>query len=185
MAEARKDFVVFVDAALVDPPQGLVRRLAQPLADKENISLVKPIYQRGFRGANSGGGRVTELTAKPLLRLFFPELAHIVQPLGGEYAMRRSAALQLPFVGGFGVEAGLLIDMASAFGVAAITQVELGTRHHRNKRLDELAPMADIVAATIIQRAGVGCDGINGVQAGALVPADFSERASLREYGIS
>lgn len=185
MAEARKDFVVFVDADLVDPPQGLVRRLAQPLADKENISLVKPIYQRGFRGENSGGGRVTELTAKPLLRLFFPELAHIVQPLGGEYAMRRSAALQLPFVGGFGVEAGLLIDMASAFGVAAITQVELGTRHHRNKPLDELTPMADIVAATIIQRAGVGCDGINGVQAGALVPADFSERASLREHGIS
>lgn len=177
VAEARHDFVVFVDADLVDPPAGLVRSLAQPLANDAGLQLVKPIYRRGFHGASDGGGRVTELTAKPLLRLFFPELAHIAQPLGGEYAIRRSAALQLPFVGGFGVEAGLLIDTAEKFGVPAVAQVELGTRHHRNKRLAELAPMADIVAATISQRAGLMPDSVRKDCA-------FVERAPLHDYGV-
>ena len=177
VAEARHDFVVFVDADLVDPPAGLVRSLAQPLANDARLQLVKPIYRRGFHGASDGGGRVTELTAKPLLRLFFPELAQIAQPLGGEYAIRRSAALQLPFVGGFGVEGGLLIDTAEKFGVPAVTQVELGTRHHRNKPLAELAPMADIVATTISQRAGLVPDSVRKDCA-------FVERAPLHDYGV-
>lgn len=194
VAEARNDFVVFVDADLVEPPAGLVRTLAQPLADDDNLALVKPIYQRGFRGANTGGGRVTELTAKPLLRIFFPELAHVAQPLGGEYAVRRSAALELPFVGGFGVEAGLLIDVARTFGVSAIAQVALGTRHHRNKPLHELSSMADIVAATIIHRAGVAPvrPAVHAEAQDSATPelADehptrVSERDSLQEYGIT
>lgn len=198
VAEARGDYVVFVDADLVEPPAELVSRLARPLAEDSTKQLVKPIYRRGYQGADSGGGRVTELTAKPLLRLLFPHLAHIAQPLGGEYAIRRSAALTLPFVGGFGVEAGLLIDIAGAYGAAAITQVELGTRHHRNKPLAELAPMADVVAATILGRAEqypcLGSDELgrtteathlklNGAIS-ALTQTQSLERQSLSDYGV-
>ena len=117
--------------------------------------MVKARYQRSFEGKPTGGGRVTELTAKPLLRQFFPELAHIDQPLGGEYALRRAAAVELPFVEGYGVEAGLLVDVAKRYGPHAVAEVDLGTRAHRNRPLEELAPMADVVASTILSRAGV------------------------------
>ena len=86
----------------------------------------------------------------------FPELSHIRQPLAGEYAIRRSTALRMPFVAGYGVEAGLLIDVASAHTPAAIAEAELSPREHRNRPLTQLGPMADVVARTILARAGVG-----------------------------
>lgn len=152
-AAASGDIVVFVDADLASAAPGLVNALAAPFAD-ERIDLVKARYPRLIDG-QPGGGRVTELTAKPLLRQLFPELAGIDQPLGGEYALRASVSYQLPFVSGYGVEAGLLIDVAQRSGSAAIAQVDLPARRHRNRPLSELSGMADVVAATILGRAGV------------------------------
>jgi Glycosyltransferases involved in cell wall biogenesis len=122
---AQGDVVVFVDADLTSPRPGMVSALARPFSDPV-IHLVKANYTRTFGSSPTGGGRVTELTAKPLLRLLFPELAHIGQPLGGEYALRRSTAVGLPFVGGYGVEVGLLIDVARRFGVGSVAEVDRG-----------------------------------------------------------
>lgn len=152
-AAASGEIVVFLDADLTRPAPGMVTALAAPFAGP-GIHLVKANYLRSLNGRPSGGGRVTELTARPLLRLLFPQLSHIRQPLAGEYAIRRDTALQLPFVAGYGVESGLLIDVATRHGADAVTQVDLGVRHHRNRPLHELSPMADVVAATILSRAG-------------------------------
>ena len=154
VAAAQGDIVVFIDADLESAALGMVSALAEPFVDP-HVQMVKARYQRSFHGSPTGGGRVTELTAKPLLRQFFPELAHIDQPLGGEYALRRAAAMELPFVEGYGVEAGLLVDVAKRYGPYALAEVDLGTRAHRNRPLEELAPMADVVARTILSRAGV------------------------------
>ena len=147
---AAGDVVVFVDADVTSLEPWWVDALAEPLRD-DTVHLVKASYERA-----RAGGRVTELTAKPLLRALFPQLAHIRQPLAGEYAIRRSTALRLPFVAGYGVEAGLLIDVASAHTPASIAEVELSPREHRNRPLTQLGPMADVVSRTILARAGVG-----------------------------
>lgn len=147
---AASDVVVFVDADVTSLEPWWVDALAEPLRD-DTVHLVKASYERA-----RAGGRVTELTAKPLLRALFPQLAHIRQPLAGEYAIRRSTALRLPFVAGYGVEAGLLIDVASAHTPASIAEVELSPREHRNRPLTQLGPMADVVSRTILARAGVG-----------------------------
>lgn len=151
---ARGNVTVFVDADLLSAQPGQVTALAEPFADPD-IHLVKASYSRTFGTNATGGGRVTELTAKPLLRQLFPELSEINQPLGGEYAIRTATARSLPFVDGYGVEAGLLIDVAQTYGVDGIAQVELQPRQHRNRPLEELAPMAEVVAATILGRAGI------------------------------
>ncbi|QNE89316.1 glucosyl-3-phosphoglycerate synthase [Corynebacterium incognita] len=158
VAAARGDVVVFVDADLESAAPGMVSALVAPFGDPGTM-MVKAAYQRSLNGNPTGGGRVTELTAKPLLRRFFPELGHISQPLGGEYAVRRDAALDVPFAHGYGVEAGLLIAMAQKFGARAIREVPLGTRVHRNRPLEELAPMADVVAGTILDLANQGVTG--------------------------
>lgn len=154
VAAATSDIVVFVDADLESAAPGMVTALTEPFVDP-HVQLVKARYRRSFQGRPTGGGRVTELTAKPLLRQLYPELGHIDQPLGGEYALRRDTARQLSFVDGYGVEAGLLIDVAQRHGAQAIAEVDLGTRTHRNRPLVELAPMAEVVAGTILSRAGV------------------------------
>ena len=148
---ARGDVVVFVDADVTSLESWWVDALAAPL-DDDTVHLVKASYTR--QGA---GGRVTELTAKPLLRALFPDI-RVDQPLAGEYAIRRSTALSLPFVAGYGVEAGLLIDVAKQFGPHAVTQAELSPRTHRNRPLAELAGMADVVTRTILARAGAVTD---------------------------
>ncbi|QGU04272.1 glucosyl-3-phosphoglycerate synthase [Corynebacterium comes] len=159
VAAATGDVVVFIDADLHRPAVGMVRALTAPFTDPA-VHLVKADYQRTINGQPTGGGRVTELTAKPLLRALFPDLAHINQPLAGEYAIRRTTALQLPFAAGYGVEAGLLVDVADLHGATSIRQVDLGVRRHRNRPLEELGPMADIVAATLLEKAGVGEGGV-------------------------
>lgn len=163
VAAATGEIVVFVDADLRRPAPGMVRALSAPFADP-GIHLVKADYRRTFEGRPTGGGRVTELTARPLIRALFPELGHIRQPLAGEYALRRATALEIPFAAGYGVEAGLLIDVARLHGPASVTQVDLGERRHRNRPLAELAPMADIVAATLLERAGLDDRGGQGGQ---------------------
>ena len=150
---AAGDVVAFVDADVTSPEPGWIDALVAPLADPA-VHLVKASYERGIDGKPTGGGRVTELTARPLIAALFPELAHIRQPLAGEYAVRRSTALHLPFVEGYGVEAGLLVDVSRRHGPGAVAQVDLGARTHRNRPLAELAPMADVVARTLLSRAG-------------------------------
>lgn len=161
VAAASGDVVVFVDADLVDPPVGMVHALAAPFADPV-IHLVKASYARLLGEDPAAGGRVTELTAKPLLRLLHPRLADIDQPLAGEYALRRSSALDLPFVAGYGVEAGLLVDVGERWGRASISEVPLPPRRHRNRPLSELSPMAETVAAVLLQRAGLSRSGFPG-----------------------
>ena len=100
----------------------------------------------------AGGGRVTELTARPLLNALWPELAGFVQPLGGEYAGRRSALEQVPFVSGYGVEVGLLIDLLGLGGLASLAQVDLGVRRHTSQSQEALGAMAGQVVSAVLAR---------------------------------
>lgn len=152
---AKGDIVVFLDADVTTVEAVWVDRLAGAFVDKR-VHLVKASYDRALNGAPRGGGRVTELTAKPLLRLLFPDIPPLDQPLAGEYAIRRDTAHNVPFVAGYGVEAGLLIDVSTLYGPSSLAQIPLGQKAHRNRPLHELSAMAETVAATILARAGVG-----------------------------
>lgn len=99
-----------------------------------------------------GGGRVTELTARPLLNLFYPELSGLVQPLSGEYGGRRAALERLPFSSGYGVEIGLLIDTFEKFGLGAIAQVDLQERVHRNQPLEALSKMSFAIIQSVVRK---------------------------------
>ncbi len=116
-----------------------------------HVVLVKGTYDRPENGG-TGGGRVTELLARPLLRRLFPALDFVRQPLAGEVAVRRDALDGLVLEPGYGVEIGMLIDVARRFGPSAIAQVDLGTRVHRNRPLAELAGQADEVLAAVLAR---------------------------------
>ena len=102
-----------------------------------------------------GGGRVTELVARPLISSLFPHLARFVQPLSGEYAGRREILEAVPFVEGWGVEFGLLVDVVEKFGLGATAQVDLGVREHRNRPLEDLGPQATAIVVTALRRAGL------------------------------
>lgn len=132
------DIIAWIDAdlSLFDPSH--VIRLVGPLLLDHRVSLVRGMHDRYLNGQVAEGGRVTELTARPLLKLFFPELAHIRQPLGGEYALRRSIAERVPFEVDYGVEIGLLIDISRLTGVDSVVQVDLGPLAHRNRELAQL-----------------------------------------------
>ncbi len=112
----------------------------------------------------TGGGRVTELVARPLLAALRPELGCILQPLGGEYAASRELLTSLPFAPGYGVEIGLLVDTFDRLGLDAIAQVNLGVRAHRNRPLAELGAMSRQVIATLLSRCGVPDSGVGLTQ---------------------
>ena len=153
--ECTGDLVCWIDADLRNFEAHFVTRLLEPLLTQSDICFVKAYYHRSYEGSPTGGGRVTELVARPVLSLLFPKLADIVQPLGGEYAGRRDALEVLPFVEGWGVELGLLIDIIDRFGRDAVAQVDLGVREHRNRPLAELGPQALAILATGLRRAGL------------------------------
>jgi len=152
----RGALVCWIDADIRDFRSHFVTRLVAPLLADPEVKLAKGYYQRPLRGEHGGGGRVTELMARPLLSRLFPNLADIVQPLSGEYAGRRSALETLPFVMGWGVELGMLIDVCERFGRDAIAQVDLGVREHRNRPLVDLGPQALAVLVVALRRAGLG-----------------------------
>jgi glucosyl-3-phosphoglycerate synthase len=156
---ATGDLIVFCDADLRAFDSGFVTRLLEPLLLEDGVALVKASYSRTLDGMAGQGGRVTELVARPVLSLLFPELAAIRQPLAGEYAARREVLEVLPFVDGYGVDLGLLIDVWRLHGVGAISQVDLGSRVHRNRSLPELANQAGEVLRTAFDRAGVTAPG--------------------------
>jgi len=152
LAVSSGDLVVWCDADVRSFSPGFVVGMVGALIDEPDLQLVKGFYERPLHDGE-GGGRVTELVARPLISLLFPELAPIVQPLAGEYAGRRTALEQLPFVGGYGVDLALMIDTVATFGPDALAQVDLGTRTHRNRTLDELGPQALAILHTALRRA--------------------------------
>lgn len=155
VSEAGGDLIAFCDADVRAFPASFVVGLLGPLLADDDVAFVKAFYERPFGDLPGEGGRVTELVAKPLLRRLFPHLAAVLQPLAGECASRRDVLEQLPFVEGYGVDLGLVIDVVELFGAGALAQVDLGHRQHRNRPLHELAPQADAVLATALARAGL------------------------------
>lgn len=152
------DVVAWVDADIRGFDPAFVVGLLGPLLTRTEIAFVKGFYRRPSAD-DSRGGRVTELVARPLLSRFFPVAARFVQPLAGEYAGRRALLERLPFVEGWGVDLALLVDAVERGGADAIAQVDLGVRAHRNRPLDELAPQAAEILATVLLRAGVDSAG--------------------------
>ena len=153
------DLVCFVDADSEDFGAHFATGLLGPLICVPGVSFVKGFYRRPFKSgvdeiAPTGGGRVTELTARPLLAAFYPELAQVRQPLAGEFAARRELLERMAFCTGYAVEMGLLLDVyaASGAGIEALAQVDLDVRQNRHQSIDDLAPMAAAVLAAVTSR---------------------------------
>jgi glucosyl-3-phosphoglycerate synthase len=154
LAATRGELLVFLDSDLVDPSPGFVPALLGPLLTHD-VQLVKAFYRRPLGADEFGGGRVTELMARPLISALRPELSGVIQPLAGEYAGTRALLESLPFAGGYGVEIGLLLDAHTALGLDGLAQVNLGVREHRNRPLAELGLMARQILGTALARCGV------------------------------
>ncbi len=155
LRESEGDVVAFCDADVRHFDPAFVIALLGPLLSDERAAFVKGYYDRPYEGRWGEGGRVTELMAKPLLRTLFPQLAPLRQPLAGECAGRRHVLERLPFVAGYGVDIGLVVDIAIRLGPDAIVQADLGRRVHRNRPLAQLAPQAEAVLRTVLARAGL------------------------------
>ncbi|KKB97523.1 glucosyl-3-phosphoglycerate synthase [Mycolicibacter arupensis] len=168
LAATSGDIVVFVDSDLINPDPMFVPKLVGPLLTGDGVHLVKGFYRRPLKVNGTedatGGGRVTELVARPLLTALRPDLGAVLQPLGGEYAGSRELLASVPFAPGYGVEIGLLIDTYDRLGLEAIAQVNLGVRAHRNRPLAELAVMSRQVVATLLSRCGVPDSGVGLTQ---------------------
>ncbi|MFE1296930.1 glucosyl-3-phosphoglycerate synthase [Streptomyces sp. NPDC058731] len=142
------DIVCFVDADLKEFSSDFVTGIVGPLLTDPDIQLVKAMYDRPLAGAAGQGGRVTEVMARPLLNMHWPQLAGFVQPLGGEYAARRTLLEQLPFPVGYGVELGMLVDALHLAGLDALAQVDVGVRIHRHQDGQALGRMAAAIYRT-------------------------------------
>ncbi|GAA4676287.1 glucosyl-3-phosphoglycerate synthase [Gordonia humi] len=168
LAATTGDLIAFVDADLIDPDPMFVPKMLGPLLADSDIHLVKGYYRRplltGATHEASGGGRVTELLARPLLTALKPELGEVLQPLGGEYAGTRELLASVRFAPGYGVEIGLLVDTYDRYGLAGIGQVNLGVRQHRNRSLRDLAVMSRQIVATLLDRCGITDSGIGLTQ---------------------
>lgn len=156
LAATGGDLVVFVDADVHGFTPDFVTGLLGPLLMDRGVAYVKGFYHRplvdGDHTVPDGGGRVTELVARPLLNLHWPELAGFVQPLAGEYAGRREALEAVPFVTGYGVEVGLLVDLLELVGLDALAQVDLGFRQHRHQDNEGLGRMAAQIMLAALSR---------------------------------
>ncbi|MBH5333523.1 glucosyl-3-phosphoglycerate synthase [Streptomyces pactum] len=158
LSVAEGDLVAFADTDSRDFRPELVAGILGPMLTDPGIRFTKGAFRRPFARHDvvdeDAGGRVTEIAAKPLLNVFFPELAGFAQPLAGEFAGHRSLLRSLPFVTGYGVDVGLLIDAAARGGVASLAEVDLGGRINRHQSLTALSRMGYAVARTILDRAG-------------------------------
>jgi glucosyl-3-phosphoglycerate synthase len=167
LAATSGDLLVFLDADLLGDVSHYVPGLLAPLLTDPQVGYVKGCYTRPLevagRATPAGGGRVTELTARPLLNALWPELAGFVQPLGGEYAGRRSALEQVPFVSGYGVEVGLLVDLLGLLGLGGLAQVDLGVRRHTSQDTEALGRMAGQVVSAVLSRSTAGSAGAGGL----------------------
>jgi glucosyl-3-phosphoglycerate synthase len=166
------DIIVWCDGDVTSVAPSWITSLLAPLLDDPTVALAKALYHRPT--SMGGGGRTTELVARPLLSLYIPELARLEQPLSGEFAGRRDALESIPFVEGWGVEIAMLIDLARNFGAHSIAQVDLGERHHRHRSLHELSVQAAEVMATFLDRL-TDCPPFNAEGRLVLTRADGSE----------
>jgi glucosyl-3-phosphoglycerate synthase len=155
LAAADADFIVFVDADLQSFDSRFIVALLGPLLLDPATQFVKAAYDRPPTDPavpSNGGGRVTELMARPLISAFWPELSGVLQPLAGEYAARRDLLCRLPFRCGYGVDLGLLLDSYRLVGLDGIAQVDLHRRWHRHSDLPSLGRMAAEVMHTALDR---------------------------------
>jgi len=152
------DVVIWIDTDVSNAHPKFVYGILGPLLQRPEIQFVKAFYQRPLRVGSelqaTGGGRVTELAARPMLNLFFPELSGLVQPLSGEQGGRRALLEQIPFFTGYGVETGLLIDTLQRAGLDAIAQVDMRQRIHRNQDLLALSKMSFEILQVALKRVG-------------------------------
>ena len=150
------DIIIWLDTDIANIHPRFAYGLIGPLLLRPDIQFIKGFYRRPLKVGNKtqagGGGRVTELTARPLLNLFYPELSGVIQPLSGEYGGRRAALEQLSFFSGYGVEIGLLIDMFEKFGLSAIAQVDLQERIHHNQPLEALSKMSFAIIQAVMRK---------------------------------
>lgn len=157
LAATHGDVIVWLDSDVRNFSPHFVTALVEPLLVHARLRMTKAFYERPLQNQSgtlgTGGARVTELVFRPLAHLLFPELVGFVQPLSGEYAVLRADAVTTPFFTGYGVEAGLLIDYVTRFGLDAIAQVDLGARIHRNKEVPALGRMSFEVMQVMVRRA--------------------------------
>jgi glucosyl-3-phosphoglycerate synthase len=150
------DIIVCVDADIDNFDSRFIYGLLGPLLIHDDILLVKAFYQRplalGSQEYENHGGRVTEILVRPLLSMFYPELAHFFQPLAGEYAFRRAAMEQIPISSGYGVEISMLLEMYARWGTDVFAQVDMDRRRHRNRPVAELGKIAHGVLQALLRR---------------------------------
>jgi glycosyltransferase involved in cell wall biosynthesis/nucleotide-binding universal stress UspA family protein len=150
------DIVSWIDTDISNIDPRFVYGILGPLLRQPKIQYVKGFYRRPLKDVDKylagGGGRVTELTARPFFNLFFPELSGLIQPLSGEYAGRRSALEKMPFFTGYGVETGLLIDVLKEYGLEGLAQVDLLERIHHNQPLPSLSKMSFAIMQVVLKR---------------------------------
>jgi len=150
------DLIVWIDTDIVNIHPRFVYGIIGPMLASQTVQFVKGFYRRPLRSGGKiqagGGGRVTELTARPLINLFYPELSGVIQPLSGEYGGRRQALEQVPFFSGYGVEIGMLIDIFEKFGLSAIAQVDLLERIHHNQPLEALSKMSFVILQAVMSK---------------------------------
>ena len=156
LAAATGDFVAYIDADTRDFRPEFVTGLFGPLICEPDVEFVKGTYRRPFSAGDEivpdGGGRVSQLTARPLLSAFYPDIANLSQPLAGEVAAPREVFERLPFATGYAVETAMLLDVRDLIGAGAIAESHLGERRNHHQPLQALRPMAEEVLAVICER---------------------------------
>jgi glucosyl-3-phosphoglycerate synthase len=181
LSAVRHDVVVFVDGDTAGFNGHYVTGLAGPLLTDPEIQFVKGAYTRPFTAGSAvveeGGGRVTELMARPLLRAFYPELAELVQPLAGEFAGRRELFESIPWATGYAAEISMDIDIWKRVGIEGIAQVDIGERRQPHQPLKSLSGMASTILAAVAER--LVAEG--RMEADAAPQADFVVRPPLVE----
>jgi glucosyl-3-phosphoglycerate synthase len=154
--QLKGDIIVYIDADIKNIHPRFVYGLVAPLIYRNEIKYVKAFYDRPLAFSQgvrpSGGGRVTEILIRPLFSLFFPDLTAVIQPLSGEYAVRREVLEEIPFPIGYGVETSHLIDVYQRWGLAAFAQTDLDQRVHRNQQTRALGRMAFGILQTFLSR---------------------------------
>ncbi|MGI9595393.1 MAG: glucosyl-3-phosphoglycerate synthase [Acidimicrobiales bacterium] len=149
------DLIVWCDADIRNFDTRFIIGCLGPLLTDDDVGFIKGFYRRPLSEDGEGGGRVTELVARPLIASLFPELDAMVQPLSGEFGGRRELLEQVPFSRGYAVDLGLLIDLSRRFGSSCIGQVDLGSRVHRNRPLRQLGPQSAAIMAMAVRRSGI------------------------------
>ena len=152
LAVLRGDLVVWLDADVAGFDAAFVTGLLGPLVEDPEVGYVKAMYRRAIGDRDEDGGRVTEICARPLINLFYPQLAGFAQPLSGEAAGRRELLSSVPFFTGYAVELGLLIDLSRHAGLGALAQVDLVSRRHANQPTAALGAMASTITQAVLRR---------------------------------